>query len=59
MNMTTEYTFEPPNNGCILRIVQDGFPADESADDFFEACVIGWKNTFDGLRRYFFENPDA
>lgn len=59
MNMTTEFTVEPINNGCILRIVQDGFPTDESADDFFDACVIGWKNTFDGLRRYFFENPDA
>ncbi|MDM7924303.1 MAG: SRPBCC domain-containing protein, partial [Pyrinomonadaceae bacterium] len=23
MNMTTEFTVEPVNNGCILRIVQD------------------------------------
>jgi len=59
MNMTTEFVVEPVNNGSLLRIVQDGFPVDEAADDYFEACVIGWKNTFDGLRRYFYENPDA
>ena len=56
--MTTEFVVEDRGEGiCALRITQDGFPSEKVADDFYEACVIGWKNTFVGLRKYFFDNP--
>ncbi len=57
MNMTTEFIVEPQSGGCTLRIIQDGFPSDPVADEFFDACSVGWKNTFEGLRKYFYENP--
>jgi uncharacterized protein YndB with AHSA1/START domain len=55
--MTTEFIVESLGEGCSLRITQDGFPADPIADDFYDACVVGWDNTFEGIRKYFFDNP--
>jgi hypothetical protein len=55
MNMTTEFTVEPREEGCTLKVVNDGFPTDGSADEFYEACVVGWQNTFDGIRKYFYD----
>jgi uncharacterized protein YndB with AHSA1/START domain len=50
--MTTEFHILDRGDGiCSLRIKQ-------VADDFYEACVIGWNNTFEGLRKYFFDNPE-
>jgi uncharacterized protein YndB with AHSA1/START domain len=52
MNMTTEFTVENAPGGSLLRVVQDGFPADPIADDFYAACDSGWRNTFAGIRNY-------
>ena len=38
-----------------MKVVNDGFPADETADEFYQACVVGWQNTFDGIRKYFYD----
>lgn len=57
MNMTTEFIVEPMAGGCTLRMVHDGLPADEAAEEFYEACVAGWTNTFEGIRKYFYDNP--
>jgi uncharacterized protein YndB with AHSA1/START domain len=57
--MTTEFhILERGPEMCSLRIKQDGFPSEKVADDFYEACVIGWNNTFEGIRKYFFDNPE-
>ena len=57
--MTTEFVIEERGPGmCALRITQDGFPSEKVADDFYEACVIGWNNTFEGIRKYFLDNPN-
>ncbi len=57
--MTTEFIVEDRGPGmCSLRITQDGFPSEIVADDFYEACVIGWNNTFEGIRKYFFDIPE-
>jgi uncharacterized protein YndB with AHSA1/START domain len=56
-NLTTEFAIDERHDGCSLRITQDGFPLDKKADEFFDACVIGWKNTFDCIRKYFFDHP--
>lgn len=53
---STIFTVEPVDHGCILRVVQDGFPADPIADDFYTACETGWKNTFEGIRKFLEEN---
>ena len=56
-NMTTELLVEPQPAGCILRIVQELSPADPLLDDFFDACVAGWQNSFEGIRNYIHNNP--
>jgi uncharacterized protein YndB with AHSA1/START domain len=48
----TTFTVEPDAKGCTLRVEQTGFPCDPAADDFYAACETGWKNTFEGIRRY-------
>lgn len=50
--LTTEFIIRPTSDGCILSVTQDGFPADEIADEFYHLCEIGWKKTFDSIRKY-------
>lgn len=52
MKMTTEFIVETIPGGSRLRVVQDGFPADPIADEFYAACDTGWRNTFAGIRKY-------
>jgi uncharacterized protein YndB with AHSA1/START domain len=54
-DITTEFTIDPRPNGALLRVNQDGFPADRIADDFYAGCEVGWKNTFAGIRRFLSE----
>jgi uncharacterized protein YndB with AHSA1/START domain len=56
-NMTTDLLIEPQPAGCILRIVQELTPADPLLEDFFDACVVGWRNSFEGIRNYLHNNP--
>jgi uncharacterized protein YndB with AHSA1/START domain len=48
----TTFRIEPKDNDCALRVEQSGFPCDPVADDFYAACETGWKNTFEGIRKY-------
>ena len=50
--ITAEFIVEKTDSGCKLRVVQDGFPKDSGADDYYNACETGWKNTFEGIRKY-------
>jgi uncharacterized protein YndB with AHSA1/START domain len=56
-NMTTEFVISPQPEGCILRIVQELAPADPLLDDYFDACIAGWQNSFEGIRNYIHNNP--
>ena len=56
-NMTTELIVESQPAGCNLRIVQELAPADPLLDDYFDACVVGWQNSFDGIRNYMHNHP--
>jgi hypothetical protein len=56
--MTLEFIVELKENGCLLRIVQAGFPADPVADEFYKACDTGWGNTFGIIRKYFDSSPE-
>lgn len=51
-NFTTEFTVEPRANGALLRVCQDGFPCEPIADAFYAGCEVGWRNTFEGIRRF-------
>jgi uncharacterized protein YndB with AHSA1/START domain len=51
--MAVTFTVEPQPHGCMLRVVQEGFPADAIADEFYAACETGWKNTFAEIQRFF------
>lgn len=46
------FTVEPKGKGSLLRVEQDGFPADASADAFYKACTEGWGKTFEGIRKF-------
>lgn len=48
----TIFSITPVEGGSILRVEQTGFPTDKIVDDFYSACQIGWKNTFEGIRNY-------
>ncbi len=52
-NMTAEFLVEPTERGCTLEVIQEGFPLDQIADEHYKACETGWKNTFEGIRKYF------
>jgi uncharacterized protein YndB with AHSA1/START domain len=52
-DLITAFTVLPTANGSILKVEQDGFPADSVADEFYAACEKGWRDTFESIRRYF------
>ncbi len=49
---TIDFIIEARPNGSLLRVVQDGFPADQSADKFYAACETGWQKTFENIRQF-------
>jgi uncharacterized protein YndB with AHSA1/START domain len=51
-SLSVEFDVESTSTGCLLRVIQTGFPDDPTADDFYKGCEVGWKNTFDGIRGY-------
>ena len=51
--LTSEFTVIPAGpNRTTLRVVQDGFPCDSAADEFYAGCEVGWRDTFAGIRKY-------
>jgi uncharacterized protein YndB with AHSA1/START domain len=56
-NITTDLVVEPHAAGCTLRIIQELSPYDELLDDYFDACVAGWQNSFEGMRSYLHSHP--
>jgi uncharacterized protein YndB with AHSA1/START domain len=52
-DLTSEFTVIPAGEGkTTLRVVQDGFPDDPAADEFYAGCERGWRDTFAGIREY-------
>ncbi|KAA3655122.1 MAG: SRPBCC domain-containing protein [Calditrichaeota bacterium] len=52
MDFVTEFLVTPHDDGASLKVIQDGFPAGSEADEFYAACVKGWKDTFAGIHRF-------
>ena len=48
----TRFTIEPDGVGSVVQVEQTGFPCDAVADEFYAACETGWKNTFEGIRKF-------
>ena len=51
-DLTTEFIVLPADGGCRLEVIQEGFPAESVADDFYAGCQSGWQRTFDGIEEY-------
>ncbi len=51
-DFVTEFAILSHPNGAILRVTQDGFPVCPEAEDYYQGCVRGWRDTFVGIRRY-------
>ncbi len=47
-----EFLIQDDKNGAILSVRQSGFPADESADEFYDGCRIGWRKTLESMAEY-------
>ena len=47
-----EFLVTPHEDGAVLRVTQDGFPAGPEGDDFYAGCQKGWSDTFAGIQRY-------
>lgn len=56
MGTRTEFIIEDIPNGCMLRIIHILEDEDMVDEDEFESTADAWKNTFEGLRRYFHYN---
>jgi uncharacterized protein YndB with AHSA1/START domain len=52
VHFITEFLVTAHENGTVLRVTQDGFPAGPEGDGFYAECQSGWKNTFAGIRKY-------
>ena len=48
----TEFLITKTKHGSRLQVTQNGFPLSEIADDYYQACEAGWKDTFAGLRTF-------
>lgn len=48
-----EFEIEPTAGGATLRVTQHGFPAEASADAFYQACERGWRDTLASVKRFF------
>ena len=55
-DVTTEFIVGPSAGGSFLRVVQDGFPTDTVADEFYAGCEVGWHTTFENIRQYLSAN---
>jgi uncharacterized protein YndB with AHSA1/START domain len=56
-SMTTEFLIDAVPAGSMLRIIVELAQADPLLDDYFDACVAGWQNSFEGIRNYLHNNP--
>lgn len=52
MDMSTEFRLTAVDGGVEITVIQDGFPLDSSADEYYVACEKGWKDTFAGIRKF-------
>lgn len=51
-DFVTEFVVSPHPEGASLKVTQNGFPSGPEADDFYAGCEKGWRDTFDGIRRF-------
>lgn len=51
-DFTVDFTVEPREHGSLLRVVQDGFPTDPIADEYYAGCEQGWHDTLRSIARF-------
>ncbi len=51
-DFTVEFLVQPQGGGTLLKVTQDGFPEGEAGEVFLEGCVVGWRDTFTGIRKF-------
>jgi uncharacterized protein YndB with AHSA1/START domain len=53
LEMTTEFVVKSKGpESSTLMVVQDGFPREPAADEFYNACAVGWEKTLNALGNY-------
>jgi uncharacterized protein YndB with AHSA1/START domain len=51
--LVTEYRVEPTSGGSRLTVTQTGFPDEAIADEFYQGCCHGWKETLAAIKDFF------
>ena len=54
-SFVTRFRCTPTKSGTTLRVEQEGFP--EAHEEFYQGCVQGWHDTFEGIRRFLASRP--
>lgn len=51
-DMVVRFEMLPEGERTKLTVINSGFPTDKIADEFYNGCVQGWKDTFAGIRNF-------
>ena len=52
-DFSVRFTLEQQDSGTRLTVLNDGFPQDAIADEFYAGCVQGWKDTLASFQSLF------
>lgn len=50
------FILEKEPNGTTITVIQTGFPDENLADEFYQACNQGWQDTMQSLKRTLEDN---
>jgi uncharacterized protein YndB with AHSA1/START domain len=48
----TRFELHPAGDGVDMTVDQTGFPADSIADEYYQSCEQGWKDTLESLSKF-------
>lgn len=51
-DFVTVFDIDSHRDGSLLKVTQHGFPSEESADAYYQACQQGWIDTFEGISQF-------
>ncbi|MEL6987318.1 MAG: SRPBCC domain-containing protein [Bacteroidota bacterium] len=49
-DLSLKFIIKPQSHGCELTVINDGFPVDPIADEFFLGCTKGWEDVLNSIQ---------
>jgi len=56
-DMAVRFDMKPEEGSTRLTVLNSGFPSDAIAEEFYQGCIQGWKDTFAGIRNFLEASP--